>query len=137
VGKLTALKLNNVHLNGARIYIDSSTQRNGEIEAPETANAYRELPIGPQIVNLLSQFERTGDLVWPCPEFGAPCRRFYNMPTRRDEAGRFCYTREETKMSRVIEPRRLTEPDEERPMSANDVFLIEYSLGPLDSRYTL
>lgn len=77
VGKLTALKLNNVHLNGARIYIDSSTQRNGEIEAPETANAYRELPIGPQIVNLLSQFERTGDLVWPCPEFGAPYRRFY------------------------------------------------------------
>jgi hypothetical protein len=55
----------------------------------------------------------------------------------RDEAGRFSYTGEETKMSRVIEPRRLTEPDEERPMSANDVFLIEYSLGPLDPRYTL
>ena len=124
LGELTALKWHNVHLNGARIYIDSSTQRSGEITAPKTQNSYRELPIGPKIVNLLSQFERKGDLVWPCPEFGAPYRRVYNRPTKRDDAGKFSCTGEVTKMTRVIEPRRLTEPNEERPMNSDDVFRV-------------
>ncbi|MDC0400110.1 site-specific integrase [Alphaproteobacteria bacterium] len=107
VSELTALKWQNVHLNEGRIYIEASTQRNGRIDAPKTQNAYRELPIGAEVINYLSRLPRNTDLVWPCPEFG-PAYWHSN------QFGRTCF----------VEPRRLRQQNEERPMKTEEVFRI-------------
>ena len=107
VSELTALKWQNVYLNEGRIYIEASTQRNGVIDAPKTRNAYRELPIGSEVIGYLSKLPRNTDLVWPCPEFGSSY-------WQSNQFGRTCF----------VKPRRLRQQNEERPMKTEEVFRI-------------
>ena len=111
LSELRALEWRNVHLNEGRIYIEQSAQRNGIIGPPKTQASYRELPIGSEIVRLLSRFSRTSNLVWPCPEF-APS---FNVANQHGTSTR-------------IKRRRLRGPNENKPMSTEDV----YRLGMKD-----
>ena len=105
LGELTALPWRNVHLNRGRIYIEQSTTRTGAISQPKTRNAYRELPIEENIVGWLSKLPRSGDLVFPCPEFGVAYQK-------QNQFG----------PSSWVEPQRLRSAGEERPMKTEEVY---------------
>jgi len=105
LGELTALAWRNVHLNQGMIYIEEATTRTGEISSPKTDNAFRELPIGTQIINALSKLPRDGDLVFPCPEFSLPFQQYNKFgPTA------------------LIPGRRLRAKNEKRPMKTEEVY---------------
>jgi len=105
LGELTALPWRNVHLNEGRLYIGQSTTRSGKIYAPKTQNAYRELPIGTEIIRMLQELPRDGNLVFPCPEF----RPGYQ---KSNQWGKTVF----------IEGQRVRPKGLERPMKGEEVF---------------
>ena len=107
LGELTALPWRNVHLNEGRLYIGQSTTRSGQIYVPKTQNAYRELPIGTEIIRMLQELPREGELVFPCPEF----RPGYQ---KNNQCGKTAY----------IEKQRVRPAGVERPMKGDEAYRI-------------
>ena len=107
LGELTALPWRNVHLNEGRVFIGQSTTKRGKIYEPKTQNAYRELPIGTEIIRMLQKLPRDGELVFPCPEF----RPGYQKSNQWGQTA-------------FIEKERIRPAGVERPMKGDEAYRI-------------